>query len=149
MRLNLRAGVCVGAAIFRGGRLLMLRRAALDPAFPGRWDIPGGSVEEGESLEDAIRREVLEETGFRVRVGAPYAASIFDATYGDTARRTPLKIVAVQFRCFTSARRAPRLDPKEHSEFAWVDRRDVARYPVPPSLIGPVRRAYVSRRLTR
>ena len=149
MGANLRAGVCVGAAIFRGRRLLMLRRTTVDIAFPGWWDIPGGSVEAGESLEEAVRREVWEETGFRVRVGSPYAVSTFEAPDGSRHRRRPLTIVAIQFRCFTRSEREPRLDPREHSEFAWVDRRDLARQPVPPSLVRPVRAAYEILRFRR
>ena len=46
------------------GRVLMIRSPRRD------WEFPGGQVEEGESLTDALRREVLEETGITVSVGA-------------------------------------------------------------------------------
>ena len=60
---------CVGAIVRdEGGRLLMVRRGH-EPAA-GTWSIPGGRVEPGESDADAVRREVLEETGLRVRPGA-------------------------------------------------------------------------------
>jgi ADP-ribose pyrophosphatase YjhB (NUDIX family) len=60
---------CVGAIVRdRAGRLLMVRRGR-EPAA-GTWSIPGGRVEPGESDADAVRREVLEETGLRVRPGA-------------------------------------------------------------------------------
>ncbi len=50
------------------GRVLLVLRAR-DPSR-GRWSIPGGRVEPGETLEQAAAREVLEETGLRVAVGA-------------------------------------------------------------------------------
>ncbi|MDQ4008935.1 MAG: NUDIX domain-containing protein [Actinomycetota bacterium] len=60
---------CVGAIVRDGaGRLLMVRRAR-EPAA-GTWSIPGGRVEPGEADADAVRREVMEETGLRVRAGA-------------------------------------------------------------------------------
>jgi ADP-ribose pyrophosphatase YjhB (NUDIX family) len=49
------------------GRVLLIRRA--NPPLQGRWSIPGGTVEWGETLDQALRREMLEETGLCVRVG--------------------------------------------------------------------------------
>lgn len=51
------------------GRLLLVLRGH-DP-HRGRWSLPGGRVEAGESPERAIEREVREETGLSVRAGAP------------------------------------------------------------------------------
>jgi ADP-ribose pyrophosphatase YjhB (NUDIX family) len=50
-----------------GGRLLLARRA--HEPFAGRWDLPGGFVEEGEHPLDALRREIEEETGLVVEPG--------------------------------------------------------------------------------
>lgn len=58
--------VAVGAILRNGGRVLLVRRA--NPPSRGLWAVPGGRVEPGETLEAAVRREVLEETGLRVRV---------------------------------------------------------------------------------
>jgi ADP-ribose pyrophosphatase YjhB (NUDIX family) len=61
---------CVGAVVHDpAGRLLLIRRG--HPPHEGRWSLPGGRVESGESPEAAVEREVLEETGLRVRAGAP------------------------------------------------------------------------------
>jgi ADP-ribose pyrophosphatase YjhB (NUDIX family) len=59
---------CVGAIIFDASdRLLLVQRG--HPPGMGLWSIPGGRLEPGETDEDGLRREVLEETGLRVRVG--------------------------------------------------------------------------------
>lgn len=58
--------VAVGAIVVKDGRLLMVRRAH-DPGA-GLWSLPGGRVEHGEYLGDALRREVAEETGLTVEV---------------------------------------------------------------------------------
>jgi 8-oxo-dGTP diphosphatase len=61
--------VCAGAVIRDdGGRLLLVQRGH-EPAR-GTWSLPGGRVETGETLEQAAAREVLEETGLVVSVGA-------------------------------------------------------------------------------
>jgi ADP-ribose pyrophosphatase YjhB (NUDIX family) len=56
----------VGAIVVRDGALLMVRRDK-EPAR-GLWSVPGGHVEPGEYLQDAVRREVREETGLEVAV---------------------------------------------------------------------------------
>jgi mutator protein MutT len=59
---------CVGAIVHDGaGRLLLIQRGH-DP-HRGRWTLPGGRVEAGETTEQAVVREIREETGLDVRVG--------------------------------------------------------------------------------
>ena len=71
--------VCVGGIVLdRHGRLLVIRRG--HPPDAGRWSIPGGRVESGESLTTAVAREVLEETGLSVCV---------DVTIGVVQRPAP------------------------------------------------------------
>jgi 8-oxo-dGTP diphosphatase len=57
----------VGAVVVEDGALLMVRRA--QPPAVGRWSVPGGRVEHGEMLTDALVREVREETGLAVVPG--------------------------------------------------------------------------------
>src|ERR1700722_6840361 len=58
---------CVGAVLFDdAGRLLLIRR--VNEPGRGRWSVPGGRVEDGETDQRAVIREVAEETGLAVEV---------------------------------------------------------------------------------
>lgn len=63
----------VSALCIRDGRVLLVEHrsfASGDPAMPeSYWILPGGGVERGETLEEAVRREMMEETGLSCRVG--------------------------------------------------------------------------------
>jgi len=59
--------VGVGGVARQDGAILLIRRGT--PPSEGLWSVPGGRVEWGETLSEAVRREVLEETGLEVEVG--------------------------------------------------------------------------------
>ncbi|WP_328536917.1 (deoxy)nucleoside triphosphate pyrophosphohydrolase [Streptomyces sp. NBC_00344] len=59
--------VVVGGALYDRGRLLAARRSA-PPELAGRWELPGGKVEPGESAEQALVRELREELGVETEV---------------------------------------------------------------------------------
>lgn len=52
----------------RNGNVLVLRRHPASTTNPGKWELPGGKPEKGESFESSLRREVLEETGFEIDI---------------------------------------------------------------------------------
>lgn len=62
-----RPQIAIGAIVIHDRALLMVQRAN-DPG-KGLWSLPGGRVEQGEYLADALRREVREETGLEVEIG--------------------------------------------------------------------------------
>jgi 8-oxo-dGTP diphosphatase len=62
----MQATLVVSAGVVDDGRLLMVQEGKEE--YRGMWGLPGGRVEPGERIVDAIRREMLEETGLEVRV---------------------------------------------------------------------------------
>lgn len=59
----------VRGIIVKDGKLFAVRHKQPDGSDKGFWCTPGGGLEDGESLEDGIRREILEETGITAQVG--------------------------------------------------------------------------------
>lgn len=71
--------VGVGGVVIENGRALLIRRGS-EP-LRGHWSIPGGTLELGESLQQGVARELLEETGLQVRVLE--IIEVFDRIYVD------------------------------------------------------------------
>jgi 8-oxo-dGTP diphosphatase len=85
--------LAVSAAVFRDGRVLIVRRAR--PPAHGLYTLPGGGVELGETLQEAIIREVREETGLAI---APLALVGFrEAIACDAAGRVERHFVILPF----------------------------------------------------
>jgi 8-oxo-dGTP pyrophosphatase MutT (NUDIX family) len=138
----LRAKIGVKGVVFRGGRVLLLHRRDDLSLFPGLWDLPGGGVEEGENIVGALIREAREETGFAVQVRRPLDAWISLARF-TSGRRIPSVILC--YECSTAAKTAPRLDAREHTEFAWIRHQDLGTHPVPPGQLVAIEKAFASR----
>jgi ADP-ribose pyrophosphatase YjhB (NUDIX family) len=89
-------GAVIVAARASGEPVVLLIRRGQEP-LKGEWSLPGGAVELGETLEDAIRREVLEETGLAVEVVDVVKA--FDRIARDGGGRVRYHYVLVDFLC--------------------------------------------------
>lgn len=87
--------VGVGAVIVRAGQVLIVRRR-YEP-LAGRWSLPGGTLELGETLEAGLAREMQEETGLDVEVGP--VIEVFDRILLDEARRVRYHFVLVDYLC--------------------------------------------------
>ena len=101
-------GVVIGAAIVRAGRLLAQCRAA-PAALAGRWELPGGRVEPGESEQEALRREVRRGTRRTDRGGRT-----------DRAGCGALLVVGAGIYAARREHRARRGASGRHAELRWV-----------------------------
>jgi 8-oxo-dGTP diphosphatase len=105
--------VVVGAAIVRDGRLLAQRRAV--PArLAGRWELPGGRVELGESEPAALRRECQEELGARITVLRRVGVDV------------PLPGSVLRVYSATMTEGSPEPRALEHAGLRWVSGAELA-----------------------
>ena len=111
------------------GKLFMaIDGPTISSVYPGCWKIVGGGVEEGESRRDALRREILEETGLDV---SPYVMELVDDTMTGESEKTLKKtgekvLVKMKFYSYKVVLDKPaeqiviNLDPQEFAEYRWV-----------------------------
>lgn len=85
----------VGALIFDADRILLVQRGK-EPLM-GYWSLPGGAVESGETLEEALLREVLEETSLEVKIVR--FGEIFERIMPDTAGKIEYHYVLLDYVC--------------------------------------------------
>jgi ADP-ribose pyrophosphatase YjhB (NUDIX family) len=130
----------VGAVIFVGDRVVLIRRG--QPPMQGEWSIPGGSVELGESLETALVREMREETGLEVEVGAQI--EIFERVEHDAEGRIRFHHVIVDFVCRAVGGALHAADDAE--EVALADPANLEPWGLAPSAVRVIGRAAAASR---
>lgn len=113
----------VCAMIMRDERVMIARRPP-DKRLGGLWEFPGGKVEQGESAEAALHRELLEELGCTVRITQTLAPFVHEYPWGS--------IELIPFLCeLTTGSAAPH--PHEHTALAWVERGQLSAYELAPA----------------
>ena len=131
-----RPHLAVSAAIIRAGKILVVRRARA-PAH-GLYSLPGGVVEVGETLEEAVTREVREETGMAIE---PVALAGFrEAIVRDAGGRVERHFLILCFAARWSAGE-PVLS-EELDEARWLDPAVLATLPTTAGLAEIVAEAF-------
>lgn len=118
----MKVDVQTSAAICHKFRVLLVRRSLSDPAYPGRWDLPGGSIGKDEhTLENAVKRLVEDQTGL----------VIIPEVMFDNRRRNEVWQVVFAARLADELMSKPVLRP-DLLAYKWVSRSEAAKLPLTP-----------------
>jgi 8-oxo-dGTP diphosphatase len=117
------------------GRVLLVRRGGQPSS--GRWSLPGGLVELGETTAEAVRREIREECGIEITVAG--LAGVVDRVTRDAEGRVRYHYVLVDYLAFTESEAV--VAGTDAAECRWVELERVGELDVTDGLTDMIRRA--------
>jgi 8-oxo-dGTP diphosphatase len=128
--------VSAHAVVFRGDSVLLARRAH-EPSR-GRWSVPGGGIELGETIRDAAQREVREECGIEIETDG--IVDVVDNVIPDKSQRIRFHYVVIYLTArYSSGRARPGSDT---SEVRWVPRAELDGLDMHPLARKALQRAF-------
>ncbi|HNZ64673.1 MAG TPA: NUDIX hydrolase [Smithella sp.] len=122
--------VGVGAITVKDGNVLLVKRG-IEPSR-GLWAIPGGTLKLGETLQECAVREILEETGVRIRVGS--CVYVFDFIERDDQRKIKFHYVIVDFAADYLSGEVKGAD--DALDARWFSPEDLKSFPVAANTIN-------------
>lgn len=129
----------VAGIIFRDQEVFLIRRGQ-EPAR-GEWSLPGGVVEVGETVEQALRREVLEETGLEIEVMD--LSAVVNRIVRDETGAVVYHYVLLDFLCQATAGE-PRAG-SDSSDLAAVPYAQLAAWPLPDQAKAVIKQAFLQK----
>jgi mutator protein MutT len=128
--------VGVGGVVIDHGRALLIRRG--HPPLEGKWSIPGGALEVGETILEGVRRELEEETGIIVRVLD--LIEVFERIFPDKFGKPRYHFVILDYLCERTGGTA--CAGGDAIDAAWVREEDLSKYAITPAATRVLARAF-------
>ena len=99
------------------GKCLLLKRSMSSKGNPGKWDLPGGKIDHGETFDQALLREVKEETGLEANI-----IGVAGTTYSESPTHRIVYLIVEG-----SAAPGDVQLSSEHDEYCWVDTKELSK----------------------
>jgi ADP-ribose pyrophosphatase YjhB (NUDIX family) len=126
----------VGALIIEQRRVLLCRRGK-EP-LKGYWSLPGGAVETGERVVEALKREVREETGLEIETN--FVAEVFERITPDAEGRIEYHYVLLDYLCRVVGGELAAGD--DAAEVAWFERAELPDLLITPGSLAVIEKAF-------
>ena len=125
--------ISTGVAIVKDGQILLVRRS-IDDFLGGYYEMPGGGVDDGETIEQAAMREVKEETGL-----VPYRVITTFKGFDYTTDKKPL---VRQVNLIIEAKPGEVKLSAEHDDFLWANKNDLSNIKITENMADCVNDAF-------
>ncbi len=125
--------ISTGVAIVKDGQVLLVRRS-IDDFLGGYYEMPGGGVDDGETIEQAAMREVKEETGL-----VPYRVITTFKGFDYTTDKKPL---VRQVNLIIEAKPGEVKLSAEHDDFLWANKNDLSNIKITENMADCVNDAF-------
>ncbi len=124
--------IAAGIIVYNGKVLIAQRRRGKDLAF--FWEFPGGKLEQGETLEQCLQRELIEEMNLKINVGSLFMSLPYDYPFGSFV-----------INAFMATCDSPDIKNFcEHEQYKWVKPEEMSAYRFSPADV-PIVEAYIKK----
>lgn len=112
----------VVAAILIRDRYVLIAKRMADDKLANKWEFPGGKIEPGESPEDCLRREIMEEFHVEITVKQFFGESIYNYDFN-----------TIHLKAYLAQLERGDLKPTSHSEYVWAEITELDSYDFAPA----------------
>ncbi|RJO59702.1 NUDIX domain-containing protein [Candidatus Parcubacteria bacterium] len=117
MESKLKLFVAAKALVIYKGKILLVRESANNPVGTntGKYDVVGGRLEPGETVQECLKREVWEETGLEIKIGKPF----YVTEWRPVVKGENWQIIGIFFECFADSDQVKL--SQDHDAYKWLE----------------------------
>jgi len=119
--------VAVTGFLYRDGKFIILKRSEKEIQSPGKWTVPGGKVERGDTILEALEKEIKEETGLETEKEFEFLGD------SEFTRPDGYHVVVPRFLCRAKSGEV-NIDKNDFTDHAWISLDEIGNYDLIPGV---------------